>query len=206
VGVEKREDAVETDAVLTLVLGGARSGKSEVGERFAAARAGGAPVTYVATGWSGGGDDGHDGPGIGVTPDSAWADRIALHRARRPASWVTVEVGPTGDLAAVLGGTSGPVLLDSLGTWVAGRPGFVMAAGTLDAGAESLLRSLAARRELGRPTVVVSDEVGLGVVPSTAAGNSFRDGLGALNRQVAEAADQVVLVVAGRVLPLAVAP
>lgn len=163
--------------MVTLVLGGARSGKSEVAERLAA-RAGG-PVTYVAT---------------YVAPDGAhdsdMAERVEAHRRRRPPGWATVEVGA--GLPEALESVVGTALVDSLGTWVAGHEGFAVDTGALCAA-------------LGRrhaPTVVVSEEVGLGVHPSTESGRLFRDALGSLNTAVAAVADEVMLVVAGRVLTL----
>ena len=161
--------------MITLVLGGARSGKSEVAERLAAALP--PPVTFLATYVDGGAD-----------PDMA--RRIARHRARRPGGWVTVEV--EADVAAAVAATAGTVLVDSLGTWVAARPAF-------DADPSTLCSALTSR--VG-DAVVVSDEVGLGVHPSTAAGVKFRDALGAVNAAVAAVADRVVLVVAGRTLAL----
>jgi adenosylcobinamide kinase/adenosylcobinamide-phosphate guanylyltransferase len=83
-------------------------------------------------------------------------------------------------------------LVDSLGTWVGAQPGL-----TVDI--ERLLTALRARTV---PCVLVSDEVGLGVHPSTESGLRFRDTLGELNLAIAEVADDVLLVVAGRVLPL----
>lgn len=157
------------------MLGGARSGKSEAAEALAAT--GGCPVTYVAT---------------GSPSDPLMAARIAEHTARRPAGWHTVEVGPGGDLAGTLAGLTGPILLDSLGTWLAGSPGFVV-------GRLLLASTLADRSE---DTVVVSEEVGLGVHPLSEAGRQFRDALGQLNRAVADVADRVLLVVAGRALHL----
>ncbi len=159
--------------MITLVLGGARSGKSEIGERLIAAAP--HPITYVAT---------------GRAVDGDMAERIERHRARRPASWSTVEAG--GDLAGALAALPGSVLLDTLGTWVAGHPEFAVDVGTL-------CEVLHARRG---DTVVVSDEVGMGVHPSTEVGRRFRDALGEVNRAVADAADRVLLAVAGRVLPL----
>jgi len=158
--------------VLTLVLGGARSGKSEVAERLA----GDGPVTYIAT---------------GVATDEDMAARIAAHRRRRPGHWHTLEApGPT--LAAAVADARGTVLLDSVTTWLAAAPGF-------EVDADALCTALAKR---GGDTVVVSDEVGLGVHPSTEAGNRFRDALGLLNQQIAVCADDVFLVVAGRTLSL----
>lgn len=162
--------------MVTLVLGGARSGKSEVAEALVALCAGGQPVVYVAT---------------GAPSDPDMAERIAAHRARRPAAWVTVEAGP-GDLVAEVAAAAGTVLVDSLGTWLAGSPG-------LEADGEGLCRALAVREG---DSVVVSEEVGLGVHPSSEAGRVFRDRLGELNRAVAAVADDVLLVVAGRVLHL----
>jgi len=161
--------------VITLVLGGARSGKSEAAERMAA-RLGDA-VTFVATGRA-------------QDQDEEMAERIAVHRRRRPATWSTVEVD--GDLAGALSDLDGPVLVDALGTWLARGDRF-----ELDAG--RLCQALTERRG---DTVVVSDEVGMGVHPSTETGRQFRDALGTLNQRVADVADHVVLVLAGRVLQL----
>jgi adenosyl cobinamide kinase/adenosyl cobinamide phosphate guanylyltransferase len=160
--------------LITLVLGGARSGKSEVAERLAGA--GDGPVTYVAT---------------GTATDEEMAARIAAHRERRPGNWQTVEeAGPA--LPRVLVDLTGPALIDSLTTWLAAASEFAL-------DAEALCTALAKR---DGDTVVVSDEVGLGVHPSTEAGNRFRDALGVLNQRVAAMADEVVLVVAGRTLRL----
>ncbi len=166
---------------VALVLGGARSGKSVVAERLAARC--GAPVTYVATG---AGDD---------LEDTGWRDRIAAHRARRPAAWTTAEVPQGGDLAAALLAVDGTGLVDSLGTWVAGHRGFAVAT-------DRLLDALGRRAADGRATVLVSEEVGMGVHPASEAGRRFRDALGRLNEEVAAVASTVLLVVAGRVLRL----
>jgi adenosyl cobinamide kinase/adenosyl cobinamide phosphate guanylyltransferase len=162
---------------VTLVLGGARSGKSEWGERLAAALP--PPVTFVATART-----------DADPPDLEFAARIEAHRRRRPAAWPTVEAG--GDLVRVLGEMDGSALVDALGTWVAALPGFQV-------DATSLCRVLRARNG---STVVVSEEVGLGVHPFTEVGGRFRDVMGSLNRAVADVADEVVLVVAGRALRL----
>ncbi|MCC6436287.1 MAG: bifunctional adenosylcobinamide kinase/adenosylcobinamide-phosphate guanylyltransferase [Acidimicrobiales bacterium] len=158
--------------MIVLVLGGARSGKSDLAERWAARRA--APVTYVATGWAG---------------DEDMAARIEAHRRRRPAGWTTIETGGPG-LAAVLRGVEGTVLLDALGTWLAAHQDFAVDAGELCA-------ALCSR---SGDTIVVSDEVGLSVHPETELGVRFRDALGSLNQAVAAVADRSVLVVAGRAL------
>ena len=165
--------------MITLVLGGARSGKSAVAEGLASTLAGGdGAVTYVATAIARG--------------DADFAARIRAHQDRRPASWSTVEAGA--DLVGALGSLDDDavVLVDSLGTWVGAQP-------ELAVDIDDLVATLRAR--MG-PLVLVSDEVGLGVHPSTAAGLRFRDTLGELNVAVAEIADDVLLVVAGRVLPL----
>lgn len=159
--------------MITLVLGGARSGKSEVAEQIAARLAG--PVTYLAT---------------LVPGDPDLATRIEAHRARRPAGWRTVEAGA--ELPAVLRSVPGPVLVDALGPWVAASPGMIV-------DARALCAALTGR---AADTVVVSEEVGLGVHPATEDGRRFRDALGTLNQAVAVVADEVLFVVAGRILPL----
>ena len=161
--------------MIVLVLGGARSGKSAAAERLAAELAGGEAVTVLAT---------------AAVTDPDMAARVAAHRARRPASWTTTETGA--DLVPALEATGGTVLVDALGTWLAGLPG-------LAPPADELCAALVGR---GGDTVVVSEEVGLGVHPSSDAGRRFRDALGALNQAVAAVADEVVLVVAGRALRL----
>jgi adenosylcobinamide kinase / adenosylcobinamide-phosphate guanylyltransferase len=159
---------------VTLVLGGARSGKSAVAEELLARQS--PPVTYVAT---------------GRATDDDMAARIAAHRDRRPSAWATVEAtGPA--LPAVLRDLEGAVLLDALGTWLASDE-------HLDVDGAALCAALVERPGA---TVVVSDEVGLGVHPASEVGRRFRDALGTLNQQVAGVADDVFLVVAGRVLPL----
>lgn len=158
---------------LTLVLGGARSGKSAIAERLAAALP--PPITYIAT---------------GVAIDDDMGARIEAHRARRPPGWATLEAGRA--LAAALRGTAGSVLVDALGTWVAAHD-------DLAVDLDELRGALAGR---SGATVVVSEEVGLGVHPSSELGRRFRDVLGEVNTAVAAEADVVWLVVAGRVLPL----
>jgi len=162
--------------VITLLLGGARSGKSEMAERMLEGLP--SPRTLVAT-WA-------------FDPDDEdMVDRVALHRRRRPQDWALVEVGD-GNLAAAVADLDGSVLVDGLGTWVAQLEGF--------GGDGRELAEVLARR--GGATVVVSDEVGLGVHPETEVGRRFRDELGRVNREVSDAADEVLLVVAGRTLRL----
>ena len=199
-----------------LVLGGARSGKSERAEL----RLAGEPdVTYVATGPAGtsrsgetaepGGSKGSVGTAgtagvAGRGGDLEWAVRVAAHRARRPAWWRTAE---TTDLAGVLAGTRGALLIDGIGTWLAAA---MDECGAWDGSADSAAR-LAARiaglvgawRQTRAYVVAVSDETGLGVVPVTPAGRRFRDELGRLNQVLAAESEEAELVVAGRIVPLA---
>jgi adenosyl cobinamide kinase/adenosyl cobinamide phosphate guanylyltransferase len=181
-----------------LVLGGARSGKSE---RAELRLAGEAEVTYVATGPDG---KGRAAGGVaGGEIDAEWAARVAAHRDRRPGWWRTAE---TTDLAGVLRTARGAVLIDGIGTWLAA----VMDECGVWAGGEAARARLAARtgelagawRQTGAYVVAVSDETGLGVVPGTPAGRLFRDELGRLNRTLAAESEEAELVVAGRVLPL----
>ena len=116
-------------------------------------------------------------------------ERVAAHRARRPPTWTTVE---TQDLRGALSRSSGTVLVETLTAWVAAAPDFAV-------DAEALCAALV---DHDGDVVVVSDEVGLGVHPSTEAGRLFRDALGLVNHAVAAVADEVLLVVAGRALPL----
>jgi adenosylcobinamide kinase / adenosylcobinamide-phosphate guanylyltransferase len=160
--------------VIVLVLGGARSGKSAYAERRAASLP--EPVSYVATAC--------------VEGDADLSARVDEHRARRPESWTTIEAGP--DVPAALRATRGTVVVDALGPWVAAAPAF-------DVDAAELCEAFTGR---DGDTVVVSEEVGLGVHPETAAGRRFRDALGELNQAVATVANEVVLVVAGRALRL----
>ena len=161
--------------MIVVVLGGTRSGKSEVAERIAADL--GAPVTYVATAVA------------GDNPD--FAARIAAHKARRPDAWATVEAPP--DLPVLLRELDGTVLVESTGTWIAAQP-------DLAGDVEGLCRAAQARRG---DTVFVGEEVGLSVHPPTEIGRRFVDAVGSCNRSLADVADRVLLVVAGRSIELA---
>jgi adenosyl cobinamide kinase/adenosyl cobinamide phosphate guanylyltransferase len=172
--------------VITLILGGARSGKSAVAEALAARH--GPPVTYVAT--------------IDPSGDAELESRVAAHRERRDPSWVTVVVGEgDGDLATLLAHLPGTVLVDSLGPWVA-QAGDGPTTGDDDAGAARAAALCAVLTNRDGDTVLVSDEVGLAVHPTSAVGRAFRDALGALNGAVSAVADRVYLVVAGRPVEL----
>ncbi|MFO0744052.1 MAG: bifunctional adenosylcobinamide kinase/adenosylcobinamide-phosphate guanylyltransferase, partial [Myxococcota bacterium] len=179
----------------SLVTGGARSGKSREAERRLLAEP---HVRYVAT----------SGDRAG---DAEWAARVAAHRARRPEGWTTVE---TLDVAGVLLDASDgePVLVDCLALWLAGHLDRARVWGT-DAGtperAETLAaldrevdRLVAAVRRTRARAVLVTNEVGAGVVPEHGSGRLYRDLLGTLNARVAAECDDVDLVVAGRVVPL----
>jgi adenosylcobinamide kinase/adenosylcobinamide-phosphate guanylyltransferase len=168
----------------TLVLGGTRSGKSRHAEDLLPADE---PVRYLATARH-------------RSDDPEWSARIEAHRARRPASWATFE---DADVAAVVRAGGGPLLVDDLATWLTGE---LDDAGAWDApdvpaaiGA-AVDELVAAVRVTPDRLVLVSAEVGLGVVPATRAGRLFRDELGALNAALAAVCDEVVLLVAG--LPL----
>jgi adenosylcobinamide kinase/adenosylcobinamide-phosphate guanylyltransferase len=177
---------------VTLILGGARSGKSRYAENLLRVNP---KVTYVAP---------------GPVPDGSdpeWAQRISLHQARRPDGWSTAE---TTELAAVIQGAGHPVLIDCLSTWLTRLIDDVnawqereQAASHLEEQTERLLGALAATEV---DVVLVSSEVGSCVVPSTSSGRMFRDELGRLNAAVSAASERVLLVVAGRVLDLSGCP
>ncbi len=165
-------------AKLSLVLGGARSGKSRYAESLITALP--PPWSYVATAEAG---------------DAEMAARIAAHRARRGSSWRTIEAPR--DLAAALKSCQTmPVLIDCLTLWLSN---LMLAEADIDAEVaqfEDAVKAVAA------PVVLVANEVGSGIVPDHALGRRFRDLQGLLNQRIAARADRVVLVVAG--LPLAV--
>ncbi len=172
----------------TLVLGGARSGKSRHAQRLLAGRD---DVLYVAP-----------GP-VPDGTDSDWAARVAAHQRDRPASWATRE---TTDVAAALASADRPVLVDCLATWLAAAMDAAGAWASADGDTrwqrkldEEVDRLVAAWRAVRVPVVAVSNEVGSGVVPGTRSGVLFRDALGRLNRRLADESDDVRLVVAGRV-------
>lgn len=172
----------------TLVLGGIRSGKSAVAERLAHAAEIAGAGTYLASGPT------HD--------DDDWAQRIAAHRARRPPSWGTVE---TIDLAAAVAALEGPAIIDCLGTWLTAQLDVLDAwqhdrtgwEGELQATLAELVQAIAS---CPHDLVVVSNEVGLTLVPEHRSGRVFADWLGWTNQRVAAVCDSVQLVVAGQVL------
>jgi adenosyl cobinamide kinase/adenosyl cobinamide phosphate guanylyltransferase len=159
--------------MITLITGGARSGKSTLAERVAAARA--APVTYFAT---------------AEVYDPDMEQRVQIHRERRPVEWSTVEVGP--ELPEALRACEGLAIVECLGTWLSRFEDF-------EVDSTDLVYALRSR---SGDTIVVTNEVGMGVHPYTEVGRRFRDALGRLNTEVADQADEVLLVVSGRVLRL----
>jgi len=166
-----------------LVLGGARSGKSTHAERLVTRSLQGAapqPAVYIATAQAG---------------DVEMATRIMAHRARRGGNWTTIEEPLKLDAAlASAAGQGRPVLVDCLTLWLSN---LMLGGSDVDEATDDLLRAL---DEMAVPVVLVSNEVGLGIVPETPLGRSFRDAQGRLNMRMAERADRVVLMTAG--LPL----
>ena len=165
-------------AKITLVLGGARSGKSRCAEGLIAPLP--PPWVYVAT---------------AEARDAEMAARIAAHRSRRGPHWETVEAPR--ELAAALKSCRGrPVLVDCLTLWLSN---LMLADAEIDAETALLEQALAAAPA---PVALVANEVGFGIVPEYPLGRRFRDLQGVLNQRIAARADRVVLVVAG--IPLAV--
>ena len=141
---------------------------------------GGDRVLYVAT--------------ADTSGDQNLARRVLKHRERRPANWGTVEAG--GDLSKVLDGAGewGAVLVDSLTLWVSAKMLVGESEGEILRGFEEFLDAV---EDTSIPLVLVSDEVGLGVVPESTAGRRFRDLLGLVNQRAAAVAEKVHLCVAG---------
>ncbi len=190
----------------TLIIGGARSGKSSEAEL----RLSGEPsVTYLAAGpWA---DEKWEG--AGGEPDAEWAQRVAAHRAARPAWWRTEE---SVDVAAALRKETGALLIDGIGTWLAavmdqaGAWPDDAADWAPQTGAADPQHLVAARidelidawRQTRALVVAVTDQVGSGLVPAYPAGRLFRDQLGWLNQRLAAESDLNMLVVAGRTMIL----
>ena len=174
----------------TLVTGGVRSGKSRYAEQLLSAHP---RVSYLAP-----------GPVPDPAADPEWVARIAVHRARRPPGWRTVE---TTRLPEGLAACDPPLLVDSLGTWLTA---VVDELGTWDVPLpewqtsfdEELDRVVSAWRAVPGVAVAVTNEVGMGLVAEHRSGRVFADLLGRTNQAVAAASDHVVLVVAGRALHL----
>jgi len=173
-----------------LVTGGVRSGKSFHAESLLLAAA---HVTYVAP-----------GPTVEEDPDPDWVARIAAHRERRPEHWGTVE---TRDLSAAIADGDDALIVDCLGTWLAAQIDELDGWNAVQDEWEPLLfarldDAVDALAQAKRTVVLVTNEVGLGVVPEHRSGRVFRDLLGVVNQRFAGECDEVHLVVAGRVLVL----
>lgn len=161
------------------MLGGARSGKSAFAESLVAD----GEVRYLAT----------------AIPDPADTDftaRIAAHRARRPAYWTVVDAAdPAAELATA---HPGATLVDDIGTWLTARldarAAWDAPRGTITADTDVLVEAVTGYRDR---LVIVSPEVGLGVIPATRSGRLFRDEIGTLNQRLAQICDAAFLVVAG---------
>jgi adenosylcobinamide kinase / adenosylcobinamide-phosphate guanylyltransferase len=167
---------------LTVLLGGARSGKSALAQRFAGRWDG--PVTVVVTGQAG---------------DAEMAERIARHRAARPAGWGTVEEPLELEVALAAAAGDAFVVVDCLTLWVSN----LLEHGLTDAQVEARARAAAATAAArAAPTVAVSNEVGSGIVPADPLSRRYRDLLGQVNAVWAAAADRALLLVAGRALSL----
>jgi adenosylcobinamide kinase / adenosylcobinamide-phosphate guanylyltransferase len=157
---------------LTLVLGGARSGKSTYAEKLITALP--PPWLYCAT---------------GLAFDSEMRERIARHKARRGEGWRTIE--EPADVAPVLASGPEPKLVDCLTLWLTN---LILAGEDVEARTDKLL---AAGRAAQGPIVFVSNEVGLGIVPENALAREFRDRAGRLNQAAAAIANKVVFMAAG---------
>ena len=168
---------------VTLVLGGARSGKSGFAQRAAELTARGERTVMIAT---------------GQAFDDEMADRIARHQADRGESWMTVEA-PLELAAAIAGIPSDAVaVVDCLTLWLSNQ---MLAGHDLEALSTELVEAVAACRAR---LWLVSNEVGLGIVPETPLGRRFRDEAGRLNQRLAATADEVYFLAAG--LPLRMKP
>ncbi|MFD3399395.1 bifunctional adenosylcobinamide kinase/adenosylcobinamide-phosphate guanylyltransferase [Kribbella sp. NPDC058693] len=170
----------------TLILGGARSGKSVAAERLLAAEP---DVLYVATG----GDD---------SGNAEWAARVAKHRARRPATWGLAE---TIDLVPLLEASGPPLLIDCLTLWLSRTMDAVDVWSDLHR-ADEVEQQIAALAEAWSATprrvVAVSNDVGSGIVPADPGTRLFRDLMGRLNTTISLSSDQALWTIAGRTIPL----
>ena len=188
--------------MLITFTGGARSGKSTAA--LSAATSAGAPVTFIATAEAG---------------DDEMTERIQRHRADRPAAWTTVEAPIR--LAHAVGQVDAEttIVIDCLSMWVSNRMLAERAAVETEPGSESgtggwlstdCARAIVAEaadlgerlRQRSGTAIVVTNEVGSGVVPATPLGRAYRDVLGSVNQAIFAAADRAYLVVAGRLLEL----
>ncbi|WP_419855518.1 bifunctional adenosylcobinamide kinase/adenosylcobinamide-phosphate guanylyltransferase [Candidatus Poriferisodalis sp.] len=188
--------------MLIAFTGGARSGKSTAA--LSAATSTGAPVTFIATAEAG---------------DDEMTERIERHRADRPAVWATIEAPIHLAQAVEQVDAEATIVVDCLSMWVSNRMLAERAAVETEPGSESgtgerlstdSARAVVAEagdlgerlRERSGTAIVVTNEVGSGVVPATPLGRAYRDVLGSVNQAIFAAADRAYLVVAGRLLEL----
>jgi adenosylcobinamide kinase/adenosylcobinamide-phosphate guanylyltransferase len=176
--------------VRVLVTGGVRSGKSFHAESLVLAAS---DVTYVAP-----------GPTTDEDPDPDWAQRVARHQERRPGHWSTLE---TRDVAAAIRDAEGAVVVDCLGTWLSAQIDELDGWDAVREDWEAILMErldeiVEALATTEQTVVLVTNEVGMGIVPEHRSGRIFRDLLGVVNQRVAAECDQVLLVVAGRAISL----
>ncbi len=175
---------------LILVLGGARAGKSTFALRLAEESVKNGNVTFVAT---------------AQALDDDMETRIARHRQERPSEWQTIEEPYQLDTALLQAASSTVVIVDCLtlflSNWLVHADDEVQCAEAVQRISESFLSSAKAH---SGTVICVSNEVGMGIVPETEMGRSFRDLLGRVNQQFAAAADQVYLLVSG--IPILIKP
>lgn len=162
-----------------LFLGGTRSGKSRLAEEIVAGNQG--DKCYLAT-----------APRLWIEGDTDFANRVSQHRQRRGSDWTTVELLKPEELYQLVEGAKVPTLLDSIGGWIAGSPGFV----------PDLARLEQAIRRCNVSFSFVGEEVGLSVHPESAITRNYVDLVGRVNEVIARCVDRVFLVVAGRMLEL----
>lgn len=167
---------------MSLLLGGARSGKSRLA--VDRARASGHPVFFVATGEAG---------------DAEMADRIGRHRAERPAEWTTIEEPVDLEHAVARVPDGSVAILDCLSLWVSNLIGADHDADAIEARADRVARACATSDVAW---IVVTNEVGMGLVPMSPLGRDYRDRLGRVNAIFSHHADLAQLVVSGRTLTL----
>ncbi len=177
----------QSEGPLTVVLGGARSGKSSFAVRLGQqAAASGRGIAFIATSPRIPGDDDLDA-------------RIAAHRSERPSTWLTIEEEV--DLPGAVGRveSSALVIVDCVTVWVSNLMHRDVSENDVLAAANDVLVALRSR---SGPSLLISNEVGMGIVPMNALARSYRDMLGRVNQQFVAASDKALLMVAGRALPL----
>lgn len=170
------------DRGYVFLLGGARSGKSSAAVELALASA--RPVVFIAT---------------ATADDADMASRISRHRAERPAAWTTMEAATELNQAVSAAAPEAMVVVDCITLWVSN----LLIAGTSETEITTAARLLGdTLADRAGPSVVVSNEVGLGVVPEYALGRQYRDSLGRANAELASSARRGAFLVAGRAIAL----